>query len=72
MAWQSVEEDAHSHIEEFTGQIEGRCGELRKSVEEEQEQRALIEQRHAQRMEDLKTLEVSPIIHDGVSLDQLQ
>jgi len=53
----SVEEDAHSHIEEFTGQIEGRCGELRKSVEEEQEQRALIEQRHAQRMEDLKTLE---------------
>lgn len=53
----SVEEDAHTNIEEFTEQIEGRCKELRTKVNEEQDARALIEQRHLQRMEDLKQLE---------------
>merc|ERR1711912_157887 len=54
----SCEEDAHQHIEEFTEQIQGRCAELKKTVSEEQEMRALTEQRHLQRMEALRELEV--------------
>jgi len=53
----SCEEDAHSHIEEFTDQISGRCAELRETIEQEQQMRALIEARHTQRMDQLRELE---------------
>jgi len=53
----SCEEDAHSHIEEFTEQISGRCAELKETIEQEQHMRALIETRHTQRMDQLRELE---------------
>lgn len=53
----SCEEDAHAHIEEFTDQIQGRCAELRETIEQEQQMRALVESRHTQRMDQLRELE---------------
>ena len=46
----SVEEDAHSHIEEFTFQIQGRCAELMKVVEQEHALCELMENRQRQRL----------------------
>jgi hypothetical protein len=54
----ACEEEAQGHMEEFTSQIAGRCGELRVLVEEEKSERARLEQHHAQRLEQLRDLSV--------------
>merc|ERR1711957_927144 len=54
----ACEEEAQGHMEEFTSQIAGRCGELRVLVEEEKAERARLEQHHGQRMEQLRDLSV--------------
>ena len=54
----ACEEEAQGHMEEFTSQIAGRCGELRVLVEEEKAERARLEQHHGQRLEQLRDLSV--------------
>jgi hypothetical protein len=53
----SCEEDAHTNIEEFTGQIQKRCEELKATISEEADHRAEIVAKHTQRMEQLRELE---------------
>lgn len=52
----AAEQDVHAKVEEFSGTLTGKCAELKSMIHAEADERAVMEQRHGQALEQLRQL----------------
>jgi len=55
----SAEQDAHASVEQFSGTLTGKCAELKDMINSEADERAVMEQRHGQNLEQVRQLAVA-------------
>jgi len=55
----SAEQDAHASVESFSGTLSGKCAELKDMINSEADERAVMEQRHGQHLEQVRSLSVA-------------